>query len=843
MESDLSDSLLRLPKPIVDAEARARITTAEDAFLFKSIDEEDEISTTDFSVDSSAQKESVLTSLLSAEHRSVKRKLGTDSNGNAEEEEDEGMDQKRIDEIDVVRFGLPPGFKPEDITKRLEFISQLSRTVIATSAITSTSQSGSSSGSATDDVTLQLQSKCRAAVAQLLRAREALRRANSLCASQSARIVALEDEARRSVRTLERIRFLRPDIEDVLRSINNTAQNGAEIVASNSSASTPMPPLKGESSTPHPSSSSTLPPSILTIKTPFETVPATPLFSTTKVRDGLATSSSVLETTGVSGDIAAAEAKAIAAHQQLLEARQQGTLLSQKVAELTAANEALETKLLEASASLSFEKARADSNAESALSERKRAEALSFTVIQLQARSHINKDDVLSSTLYAERSQAWQKEKERADALENKIVTVEAHASSSLAAATGERIRAEEILSALGKATSHIGIKSLEEKIAQSEVQLKSAQSMRDEALKKSAQVSAEAESYQIAKKTLDEHAEMISRLQSQLNSLNTALSSKRKEEGCQDPERDGLMEALESVSTAFESAATEQGRLLESIREKEKELSKRSEMSAKQETERFHLLAGIGEKDGQLRELRVAKSELETLVAVRETLIKDLNSRCSTAESTADTLRREVEHVRAQLHVISRGGSSSDSVFDDLTKQVTALRARVLALESDANDAIRSETFSRQEAARAKLEASSSNATAQSLKISLEKASADRDKALQAAEKAAKDASSLIASEKAAMSRQNSYSQRSISLGATPSASPFALDIGEMKALKGAYYCSVCKATKRSCIISRCGHTFCRNCIDDRIKLRNRRCPSCNGGFAEADVLAMYLD
>ena len=243
------------------------------------------------------------------------------------------------------------------------------------------------------------------------------------------------------------------------------------------------------------------------------------------------------------------------------------------------------------------------------------------------------------------------------------------------------------------------------------------------------------------------------------------------------------------------------------------------------------------------MRELRVAKSELEALVAARETVIKDINSRCSTAESAADALRREVEHVRVQLNVISRGGSSSDSVFDDLTKQVTALRARMLALEDDANEAIRSETVARQEAARAKLEASSSNSIAHSLRVSLEKATADREKALQAADKAAKDASSLIASEKAAMSRQNSYSQKSASLGATPSASPFALDIGEMKALKGAYYCSVCKATKRSCIISRCGHTFCRNCIDDRIKLRNRRCPSCNGGFAEADVLSMYLD
>jgi hypothetical protein len=72
----------------------------------------------------------------------------------------------------------------------------------------------------------------------------------------------------------------------------------------------------------------------------------------------------------------------------------------------------------------------------------------------------VSKDDVLSSTLYAERSSAWQKEKERADTLENKIVSIESNAASLLKSATSERVRAEEILSVLGIATSHVGIKT-----------------------------------------------------------------------------------------------------------------------------------------------------------------------------------------------------------------------------------------------------------------------------------------------------------------------------------------------------------------------------------------------
>jgi hypothetical protein len=835
VESDLSDSLLRLPKVIVDAETRARITSAEDAFLFKTIDEEEENNIEIESVGaSSSWKQPALVSLLSAEQRKSKASI----------KEDDTIDEKTKmnevkDEVNIVEFGLPSSFNPAEITKRLLFISQLSRSVLASAAaVVATSNSASNSSISDTDVTLQLQTKCRSAVAQLLRAREALRRANSISSSQASRIAVLEDEARRAERTLERVRFARPDIEDVLRSINNTAQSGAELVASNSAAFTPMPLEKSATS----SSSSSL-----TIKTPSDAVSATPFLLNVEARDGLIASTSLSETPSLSNDIAAAvaasEAKLLLVTKQLVEAKQHETSLSQKVKELNSLKEALETKLMEAAASLSIEKARADSNAESAVIERARAEELNLTVIQLQARSHINKDDVLSSTLYAERSSAWQKEKERADTLENKIVSIESNAASLLKSATSERVRAEEILSVLGIATSHVGIKSLEENVAQSDIRLRAALSTRDEALKKAADVSAQAESYQIAKKTIDEHSEVISRMQGQINALNIALSSKRKEEGCQDPERDGLMEALESVSAAFELASSDQARLLESLREKEKELLKRNEASSKQEMERFQLLAVIGEKDGQLREIRVAKTELEALVTAREILIKDLNSRCSTAESNAESLRREVEHIRGQLNLISRGGSVSDSVFDDLNKQITALRVRMLALEGDANDAIRSESIARQDAARAKLEASTSTATLQTMKLSLDKAVADREKALQAADKATKDASAMIASERASMSRQSSFTHKSSSFSATPSASPFALDIGEMKALKGAYYCSVCKATKRSCIISRCGHTFCRNCIDDRIKLRNRRCPSCNSGFAEADVLTMFLD
>ncbi|KAF8919838.1 BRE1 E3 ubiquitin ligase-domain-containing protein [Mucidula mucida] len=53
---------------------------------------------------------------------------------------------------------------------------------------------------------------------------------------------------------------------------------------------------------------------------------------------------------------------------------------------------------------------------------------------------------------------------------------------------------------------------------------------------------------------------------------------------------------------------------------------------------------------------------------------------------------------------------------------------------------------------------------------------------------------------------------------------------------------CSTCKQSVRSIILSKCLHTFCKECIDARISTRQRKCPSCNLAFSQGDVMQMYF-
>ncbi|KAM0688705.1 E3 ubiquitin-protein ligase bre1 [Conglomerata obtusa] len=53
---------------------------------------------------------------------------------------------------------------------------------------------------------------------------------------------------------------------------------------------------------------------------------------------------------------------------------------------------------------------------------------------------------------------------------------------------------------------------------------------------------------------------------------------------------------------------------------------------------------------------------------------------------------------------------------------------------------------------------------------------------------------------------------------------------------------CTACDKKYKDTIILRCMHVFCKDCIDERIKSRNRNCPNCNENFHTADVKRIYL-
>lgn len=53
---------------------------------------------------------------------------------------------------------------------------------------------------------------------------------------------------------------------------------------------------------------------------------------------------------------------------------------------------------------------------------------------------------------------------------------------------------------------------------------------------------------------------------------------------------------------------------------------------------------------------------------------------------------------------------------------------------------------------------------------------------------------------------------------------------------------CSSCNVRFKNTCITRCGHMFCRECVDARINTRQRKCGNCANPFSKDDILSVFF-
>ena len=59
---------------------------------------------------------------------------------------------------------------------------------------------------------------------------------------------------------------------------------------------------------------------------------------------------------------------------------------------------------------------------------------------------------------------------------------------------------------------------------------------------------------------------------------------------------------------------------------------------------------------------------------------------------------------------------------------------------------------------------------------------------------------------------------------------------------IKSRVTCGVCNEREKKCILLRCRHMFCRECVDENVKNRSRKCPACGQRFDTKDVEDVWL-
>ncbi|KAI9891330.1 MAG: E3 ubiquitin-protein ligase bre1 [Vezdaea aestivalis] len=63
-----------------------------------------------------------------------------------------------------------------------------------------------------------------------------------------------------------------------------------------------------------------------------------------------------------------------------------------------------------------------------------------------------------------------------------------------------------------------------------------------------------------------------------------------------------------------------------------------------------------------------------------------------------------------------------------------------------------------------------------------------------------------------------------------------------ESEMLRKLALCTVCRSRFKNTALRLCGHVFCKECVDDRTRVRLRNCPSCNKAFGANDMMTIHL-
>ncbi|OGE51280.1 hypothetical protein PENARI_c014G09544 [Penicillium arizonense] len=63
-----------------------------------------------------------------------------------------------------------------------------------------------------------------------------------------------------------------------------------------------------------------------------------------------------------------------------------------------------------------------------------------------------------------------------------------------------------------------------------------------------------------------------------------------------------------------------------------------------------------------------------------------------------------------------------------------------------------------------------------------------------------------------------------------------------EYEMLRTLALCTVCRRNFKNTAIKTCGHVFCRECVDERVQSRSRKCPNCGKSFGSNDYMHITL-
>ena len=271
----------------------------------------------------------------------------------------------------------------------------------------------------------------------------------------------------------------------------------------------------------------------------------------------------------------------------------------------------------------------------------------------------------------------------------------------------------------------------------------------------------------------------------------------------------------------------------------------------------RKELASTIASKDAAKAKLERTEKEKEFLSQMNSRLLKqasekdEINARSLSTilhlKQLSEQIKKEKENFEeqvksaGQLALAARLASNSrNRLAEEFSNEKKVMKAQLeklgkklsdLAMEKESSDV----KFAQEKARMSGLinDSQSAKKRCEELATLLTKADEEKQKMIEAlavAQRKASEAASL--SEELANSRGgglvSGFTAEQLST--------------QVSHLKGRLVCPVCNVRDKKCILLRCRHMFCKQCVDENVKNRNRKCPACGVRFDMKDIADVWL-
>lgn len=257
-------------------------------------------------------------------------------------------------------------------------------------------------------------------------------------------------------------------------------------------------------------------------------------------------------------------------------------------------------------------------------------------------------------------------------------------------------------------------------------------------------------------------------------------------------------------------------------------------------------------ERDGLMesnRRLLKQVGEKDEMNATSLSTILQLKSQTDKLSAERDQLE-EQSKTASQLALAARlATNAKEKVSEELILEKEKLESRVQSLEKETS-LLRAELeqISKQcseasgKMAVKELELKNANNRSQELVTETERKKDEIRRLMDVVSKAESEARS--AKEKLAQAQSSGICVQEEN-GKNGASSSFTVDQlqTQIRFLKNRLACPVCHYRDKECIILRCRHMHCKQCVDERISNRSRKCPTCNVKFSENDVGDIWLN